>query len=85
MIDCNMFVVASEIFPSHLRSQASAIAISGIFFVDTLWLCLQPTALATIGWKYYVVFLCLGIVHTIHLYFYLPEVSRAIRSGIILY
>ena len=75
MIDVNQFTVATEIFPSHLRSQASSIAISGIFLVDCLWLDLQTTALAKIGWKYYLVFLCLGLVHTIHLYFYLPEVS----------
>lgn len=42
---------------------------------DTLWLELASTAMATIGWKYYLVFLCLGVVHTIYLYFRLPEVS----------
>ena len=49
---------------------------SGLFLADTLWLQLASTAMATIGWKYYLVFLCLGVVHTIYLYFKLPEVRQ---------
>lgn len=74
LIDINQWTAATEIFPSHLRAQASGISISAVFLTDVLWLELQPTASATIGWKYYLVFLCLGIIHTIHLYFYLPNV-----------
>lgn len=74
-IDVNQFIVASEIFPSHLRSQASSISISAIFLADVLWLELTPTAQTAIGWHYYLVFICLGVVHTVHLYFSLPEVS----------
>jgi hypothetical protein len=45
-----------------------------LFLVDTLWLDLASTAMATIGWKYYLIFLCLGIVHLVFFYFKLPEV-----------
>ncbi|EXJ84877.1 hypothetical protein A1O3_05552 [Capronia epimyces CBS 606.96] len=72
-VDLNQFTFATEIFPTHVRTQASAIAISGLFLTDILWLNLLPTALATIGWKYYLVFVCLAVVHTIYLFFYLPE------------
>lgn len=41
---------------------------------DLLWLNLLPTATATIGWKYYLVFVSLAVVHTVYLIFYLPEV-----------
>ncbi len=54
----------------------TGIAMSGLFLADTLWLQLASTAMATIGWKYYLVFLCLGVVHTIYLYFKLPEVRH---------
>ena len=41
---------------------------------DLLWLQLAPTASAKIGWKYYLVFVCLTVVHTIYYWFRLPEV-----------
>ena len=73
-VDVNQFTLVTELFPSHLRSQATSFAISGLFVADILWLNLEPTATASIGWKYYLVFLCLGVVHAIHFYFVLPEV-----------
>jgi predicted MFS family arabinose efflux permease len=74
-IDPNQFTVVAEIFPAHLRTQAVSIAVTAIFLSDVLWLELEPTAQAHIGWKYYLVFACLGLAHTVYLYFYLPEVS----------
>ncbi|KAH6871232.1 major facilitator superfamily transporter sugar, partial [Thelonectria olida] len=72
-IDLNQFTIATEIFPTHVRNQASSVAISGLLLADILWLNLLPTATATIGWKYYLVFVCLAVVHTIYLIFNLPE------------
>ncbi|TVY89023.1 High-affinity glucose transporter [Lachnellula willkommii] len=74
-IDLNQFTIATEIFPTHIRNQASAFAISGLFMADLLWLNLLPTATATIGWKYYLVFVSLAVVHTAYLIFYLPETA----------
>lgn len=59
----------------------TGLAVSGLFLADTLWLQLASTAMATIGWKYYLVFLCLGVVHTIFLYFKLPEVRNPPGTG----
>jgi hypothetical protein len=75
-IDVNQYTVATEIFPSHLRSQGSSYSLAAFFLTDVLWVDLAATAQATIGWKYYLVFLCLGIVHLIHLWFKLPEVCQ---------
>lgn len=74
-VDLNQFTIATEVFPTHVRNQGSAIAISGLFLADILWLNLLPTATASIGWKYYLVFVCLCVVHTIHIFFKLPDVS----------
>lgn len=74
-IDVNQYTVATEIFPSHLRSQGSSYSLAAFFLTDVLWVDLAATAQATIGWKYYLVFLCLGIVHLVHLWFKLPETS----------
>lgn len=74
-IDVNMFTLVTEIFPSHLRAQGTSLASAVFFLTDILWLQLEPTATARIGWKYYLVFVCLCVVHTVYLYFQLPEVS----------
>lgn len=76
-IDVNAWTVATEIFPSHLRPQGTAIGISTLFLTDLLWLMLAPTASATIGWKYYIVFIALTLVHLVYFWFRLPEVSSS--------
>ncbi|KAE8441595.1 hypothetical protein EG329_004644 [Mollisiaceae sp. DMI_Dod_QoI] len=75
LIDVNQYTVTSEIFPSHLRSQGTSYSVAALFAADTLWLELASTAQARIGWKYYLVFLCLGMVHLVYLWFKLPETS----------
>ncbi|TVY40478.1 Sugar transporter [Lachnellula occidentalis] len=75
LIDVNQYTVVAEIFPSHLRSQGSSYSLAALFLTDVLWVDLAATAQASIGWRYYLVFLCLGIVHFTHLWFKLPETS----------
>ncbi|KAK5189912.1 hypothetical protein LTR96_006117 [Exophiala xenobiotica] len=75
MIDVNQFTVISEIFPSHIRGEAACISIGSLLLVDVLWLELQPVATRTIGWKYYIVFVAMGIAHFVYFYFFLPETS----------
>jgi hypothetical protein len=75
-IDVNQYTVTTEIFPSHLRSQGSSYSLAAFFLTDVLWVDLAATAQASIGWKYYLVFLCLGTVHLIHLWYKLPEVCK---------
>jgi MFS family permease len=74
-IDPNVWVIAAEVFPSHLRADGTAISIALVMAADILWLQLAPTAASTIGWKYYLVFIALATVHTIYFWFRLPEVS----------
>ena len=74
-IDVNIWTVASEVFPSHLRSQGTGIGISTFMLVSILWLQLAPTVQAIIGWKYYLVFIALTVVHIVYFWFKLPEVS----------
>lgn len=82
-IDPNCWVVAAEVFPSHLRAQGTSIAIALVTTADVLWLQLAPTAALTIGWRYYLVFIALGIVHTIYFWFFLPEVNVAPKTSIL--
>lgn len=64
---------ASEIFPTHLRAKGMTIGVIGFCLVDILWLELAPTAFATIGWKYYLVFICLSVLGAAIIYFTFPD------------
>lgn len=64
---------ASEIFPTHLRAKGMTIGVVGFCLVDILWLELAPTAIGTIGWKYYLVFICLSVPGAFVIYFYFPD------------
>ncbi|EXJ90151.1 hypothetical protein A1O3_03220 [Capronia epimyces CBS 606.96] len=64
---------ASEIFPTHLRSKGMTLGVIGFCLVDILWLELAPTAFATIGWKYYLVFICVSVVSAAFIFFTFPN------------
>jgi hypothetical protein len=81
-IDVNQYTVATEIFPTHLRSQGSSYSLAAFFLADVLWVDLAATAQAKIGWKYYLVFLILGTAYLIHLRFKLPEVCNPVSCQI---
>lgn len=67
---------ASEIFPTHLRAKGMTIGVVGFCLVDILWLELAPTAFARIGWKYYLVFICLSVLGAAVIYFTFPDTLR---------
>ncbi|KAH0841219.1 putative MFS sugar transporter [Fonsecaea pedrosoi] len=75
-LDNNQFTVVSEIFPNHLRTLASCLCISGLYLMQTLWLNVAPTAMNTISWKFYLVFIILSFCGAIHVYFFLPETKN---------
>lgn len=74
-LECVGYVYGCEIWPTHLRSKGSAISYIG-FYVFSIWTT-APAAQAfeNIGWKFYLVFICVTIALTIPCMFLLPEVS----------
>lgn len=64
---------ASEIFPTHLRAKGMTLATLGFCVINILWLEIAPTAATTIGWKYYLVFICLSIFGAATIYFTFPN------------
>lgn len=70
-------LVAGEIFPTHIRSQGVAWSLVGTFLSTLVYVEAAPTALANIGWKYYIIFVGLSAVNVAIVYFWCPEVSRA--------
>jgi hypothetical protein len=74
-IDANTYVYCSEIFPSHIRSRGVAWSLSILFLSSLVYLEAAPTALATISWKYYMVFVALTVVNIFLVYWLFPETA----------
>ncbi|PTB36279.1 hypothetical protein M441DRAFT_178126 [Trichoderma asperellum CBS 433.97] len=74
--DATSYIYASEIFPTPLRAKGLAVSVSGLFVATIIFLQVAPTAFAAIGWKYYLVFLCLTAVIGVIIYFYYPETNQ---------
>jgi len=72
-IDATTYIYCTEIFPSHLRARGSSLSISGLFFATVIFTCAAPTAFATIGWKYYIVFAVLTAMTMVAVWLWWPE------------
>ncbi|KAI1630482.1 general substrate transporter [Exophiala viscosa] len=76
-IDANSFVYCSEIFPTHIRPRGMAWSVGTLFLTTIPYLEAAPTAFATIGYRYYIVFIILTAINIPIIYFFFPEVSVA--------
>ncbi|KAH7928765.1 general substrate transporter [Leucogyrophana mollusca] len=72
-IDATSYVYCSEIFPTHIRAQGMAVSMAGTFLPTIVFLEVGPTALATVGWRYYLLFICLTVVNVAVMWWYFPE------------
>jgi hypothetical protein len=74
-LECVGYVYGCEIWPTQLRSKGSAISYFG-FYIFSIWSTAPAAqAFATIGWKYYMVFISVTFALVIPCMFYLPEAS----------
>jgi hypothetical protein len=58
-----------------IRSFGMSWSIMGQFVATVILLEAAPTAFATIGYKFWVILICLTFVYGILVYFFLPEVK----------
>ncbi|KAL4805228.1 general substrate transporter [Aspergillus unguis] len=72
-IDATSFVYAAEIFPTHIRSRGVAWSVGTLFLTTIPYLEAAPTALANIGWKYFLVFIVITLINIPIVYFTFPE------------
>jgi predicted MFS family arabinose efflux permease len=72
-IDAASFIYSSEIYPTQIRARGVALATATYFIACITYVTPGATAIATIGWKYFVVFACLTAVTILIIYFYYPE------------
>lgn len=75
-IECTAYVYGSEIWPTHLRSEGSTLAYGSFFLNAIAYSAPVAVALENIGWKFYMVFVCVTVVSTIMIFFYFPEVCQ---------
>ena len=73
--DAGSFVYTAEIWPSHLRSEGTTIAMVTFYTMAIAYNTPASLAFASIGWKYYLVFVVIATLSTVVLYLVLPETA----------
>lgn len=76
-IECTSYVYGSEIWPTHLRSEGSTIAYASFFGNAIAYSAPVSVGLAAIGWKFYMILICVTVVTTIMIVFWFPEVKHS--------
>ncbi|KAK4938711.1 hypothetical protein LTR10_020894 [Elasticomyces elasticus] len=56
------YFYANEIFPTHLRAKGATCCIASYSLINIMWTQVSPIAFASIGWKYYLVFIVCCLV-----------------------
>ena len=72
-LDGVQFCFLGEIFPNHIRAKGMVVGVATICAINILWLQTAPTAFATIGYKFYMVFFIPGFIAATILWFYYPN------------
>jgi MFS family permease len=72
-IDPTIYVYMSEIFPTHVRAPGVAMGLASFLGSALVYNEVAGTAFATIGWKYYLVFIAVTFAGLPFLIFYCPE------------
>ncbi|OQU97101.1 hypothetical protein CLAIMM_03092 [Cladophialophora immunda] len=74
--DVASYCIYSELFPNFMRARGLSVTIAVLALTDILYLQLAPTAFASIGWKYYLVFIILSAISVVWIYFVVPETKE---------
>ncbi|RDW59195.1 hypothetical protein BP5796_12119 [Coleophoma crateriformis] len=75
-LDATQYLYVAEIFPTHVRSQGTAIGLAGLFCGTLVVLVAGPIALDNIGWKFYLVLIIPTTVEFICVYLWFPETKN---------
>lgn len=73
-IECTSYVYGSEIWPTHLRSEGSTITYLSFFGNAIAYSAPVSVGLNNIGWKFYMILICVTVVTTIMIVIWFPEV-----------
>ncbi|KAK4870073.1 hypothetical protein LT330_005127 [Penicillium expansum] len=74
-MDASCYVYSSEIFPTWLRAPGLAVSVTGLFTATLIFTGSASVAFASVGWKYYLVFIFTPITCALIVWFCLPETN----------
>lgn len=74
-LDATMYLIPSEIFPMVIRGFGMSWSIMGQFIATVILLEAAPTAFQNIGYKFWIILICLTAIYGVLVYLFLPEVS----------
>ncbi|KAK5032811.1 hypothetical protein LTS07_004221 [Exophiala sideris] len=72
-VDVTTYVYTSEIFPNNIRGKGMSLAVSAYFTALVIQLDSAPTALAHIGWRLILIYLCCLAICIPILFVFCPE------------
>ncbi|KAL4861258.1 general substrate transporter [Aspergillus spectabilis] len=72
-LDGASYFYVAEIWPSHLRPHGFAIGMATLCSTNMIWLLAAPSAIAHIGWKYYLFFVCIPAIAAVVVFFCFPD------------
>ena len=67
------WVLASEVFPTRTRALGTSVATCANWAFNVLFSQASPTAMEDVGWRYYLLFICLNVVSFVTILLYFPE------------
>jgi sugar porter (SP) family MFS transporter len=75
-LDATQYLYVAEIFPTHVRSQGTAIGMCGLFCGTLVVLVAGPIALNNISWRFYLVLIIPPAVELTCIYLWFPETKN---------
>ncbi|KAL9714372.1 hypothetical protein Ac2012v2_002684 [Leucoagaricus gongylophorus] len=67
------WVLASEVFPTSTRSIGTSVATCSNWAFNTFIGQVSPIALQNVGWRFYILFICLNFVDFVAIFLFFPE------------
>jgi sugar porter (SP) family MFS transporter len=75
-IDATQYLYVAEIFPTHIRSQGTAIGMFGLFAGTLVVLVAGPIALNAVTWKFYIVLIIPTAIEWVCILLWFPETKQ---------
>jgi len=72
-VDVAGIVFFGEMFPNHIRGKGFSLTVATKALTDLVYLEAASTAFANIGWRFFLLFICITTVGFVVMWIYLPE------------
>ncbi|KAB8268137.1 general substrate transporter [Aspergillus minisclerotigenes] len=72
-IDVGTYVYLGEMFPNHIRVKGVGLSLAAMNVAATIYLSVTSIAIASIGWKFFLVFVVITFVGMLWVVVFLPE------------